>query len=79
MQCLKQMPQAQASGFDTGDARNDVQVFERLLKMNALMQRIANNERGKLGKARPPAIKCRRGEVRLCAHSRTRKLLPGRH
>ena len=32
-------------------ARNDVQVFERLLKMNAVMQRIANDERAKLGKA----------------------------
>ena len=28
-----------------------VQVFERLLKMNAVMQRIANDERAKLGKA----------------------------
>ena len=32
-------------------ARNDVQVFERLLKMNAVMQRIAKDERAKLGKA----------------------------
>lgn len=31
-------------------SENDVQVFERLLKMNAVMQRIANDERAKLGK-----------------------------
>lgn len=31
--------------------RTDVQVFERLLKMNDLMQRLAQEERAKLGKA----------------------------
>ena len=44
------------SASSQSNPRNDVQVFERLLKMNAEMQRIANEERAKLGKARGATV-----------------------